>query len=265
MDRELYQRQYDFELEQRNSIASSTNTPVVSITIIGGALSSMILAFPYTKEIITFGFILCALLSAISSIVALVYIFKSIIGYSYQKIPSFAALVEYFEKLKNWHRKNGADAEQITQESKKDFYAYFEARLSEAADHNGNNNLRRGNYIHDSTVAIGFALAFMGMCSLFFIYAKSNGVENTHRVEVVNPITLTSEVRNMADNENSGNSGNSESQSAVPAQQPAAPAQTTQSKPSGPPNVVFKGSVDTTKKTMSTTNETLFNSSKGSD
>jgi len=270
MNREIYQKQYDFELEQRNAIASSTNTPVVSITVIGGALASMVVAFPYSREAITFGFLAFAMLSAISAVVALVYIFRSVIGYSYQKIPSPVALTAHFEELKNWHRNNGTSQDQIIAESKKDFDTYFEARLSEASEHNGNNNLRRGNYIHDSTVAIAIALAFMVLCSPFFIYVKSNSKENTHKVEVVNPITLNSEVVNMAGNDNSGNSGDTGSQSTAPNQQPAtttqqpcAPAQTTQPKPSGPPNIVFKGSVSTTAKTMSTTKGTSSGSSEG--
>jgi len=88
----------------------------------------------------------------------------------------------------------------------------------------------------------------MVLSSPFFIYAKSNGDSDTHKIEIVKPVTLTSEVEKMAESDNSsngGNSGSSGTQSTTPAQQPAAPAQT-QSKPSGPPNITFKGSVDTT-------------------
>lgn len=252
MNSDIYQKQYDFELEQRNAIASSTNMPIVSITVIGSALSSMVLAFSYSHEFVTYSFLTFVTLSGISTIISLVYIFKSVIGYSYQKIPSTVELSAHYQDLLKWHKENRTEREHIVQESKKDFDEYFEARLSEAAENNGNNNIKRGNYIHDSTVSIAFALAFMVLSSPFFIYVKSTHDSVTHKIEVVNPVTLTSEVTKMAENDNSSTNGGSGNQSATPAQEPATPAPT-QAKPSGPPNTTFKGSVDTSEgKTMDT-------------
>ena len=136
MDREIYQKQYDFELEQRNTIASSTNIPVVSITVVGGALSSMVLSFPYSNEISTYGFITFVALSGIFSIVALIYIFKSLIGYAYQKIPSPASLSDYHKGLIAWHNDNRTEETQILDEANKEFNEYLETRLSEASENN---------------------------------------------------------------------------------------------------------------------------------
>ena len=241
MERDIYHKQYDFELEQRNFIASSTNTTAVSITVIGSALSSLLLAFPYSNGAVTLSFIALSALSAISTTISLIYIFRSVIGYSYQKIPSSAALTAYFEELKNWYKNSGTPQEHIDTKSKIDFYKYLEIRLFEAADRNGINNIRRGNFIHDSTVAIACALAFMGLCAPLLIYAKFNSAEIAHKVELVN---LRDKTNNMTENNNSRNGGSSSTQNSVQAQQPAAPAQTNQAKPAGPPNIVFKGSVD---------------------
>lgn len=242
MDREIYQKQYDFELEQRNAIASSTNTPVVSITVIGGALSSMVLSFHYSNGLITYGFIAFVMLSGISSIAALVYIFKSIIGYTYQKIPTPADLYKHYNELVKWHKKNGTKEAQVMNEVKKDFNKYLESRLSEAAENNGNNNIKRGNYIHDATVSIAIALAFLVVAAPFYIYSKAATSANIYKIEVVKPVTLTSEVSKMAEKNSSSNSAGTETHGSAPAQQPTAPAQT-QQKPSGPPNTTFKGGV----------------------
>lgn len=243
MNREIYQQQYDFELEQRNSIASSTNTPVVSLTIIGGALSSMILTFTYDIALVSIGFLIFVSLSILSAGTALTFIFRSVIGYSYEKIPSPIALSEHYENLRQWHQNNGGDQETVIQETEKDFNTYFEKQLSKAADHNGRNNIQRGNFIHDSTVAIAFSLAFMFVGSFFFIYAKLNYEDDAHKVEIINPVILSSEELIMAETEKSNNGDNSGSSSTqTPA---AAPPQSAKpNKPSGPPNVVFKGSVD---------------------
>lgn len=257
MDRTVYQQQYDFELEQRNVITSSTNTPVVSITVIGSALSSMVLTFPYKNNVITSFFLAFVALALISSIVALVQIFKSVIGYSYQKIPSASALSTHHRALYKWHEQNGTALVHLDSEVEKDFDEFLKSRLSEASDHNGGNNIKRGNYIHNATVSIAIALGFMVLCSPFFIYAKSTNEANPYQVKIVQPISLISEVKNMAQNENGSDSGaqttsSTSSKPAAPAQQPVAPAQTTQAKPAGPPNVVFKGSVSTVGKIMNT-------------
>ena len=263
MDREIYQKQYDFELEQRNVIASSTNTPVVSITVIGGALSSMVMTYPYSNNFHSYAFLLFVAFSSLSAIVALFYIFKSVIGYSYQKIPSPVALSEHYKELVKWHKENGTDETLITQESKKDFEEYFENRLSGAAENNGNNNLKRGNYIHDATVSIAIAAAFMVVSTPFFLYSKANGENNIHKIEVVNPITLNGEALNMTENKNSaGSGGDSGTPNTTPAQQPAAPAPT-QPKPTGPPNVTFKGGVDPVKETFNAINKSSSGKGRG--
>lgn len=259
MDKTVFQKQYDFELEQRNAIASSTNTPVVSITVIGSALSSMVLTFPYSTDIVTSIFLALVVFAAVASIVALIFIFKSIIGYTYEKIPTASALAAHHEALNKWHFENGTELVHIASEVENDFDVYLESRLSEASERNGNNNIRRGNYIHDATVSIAVALAFMVLCAPFFIYAKSINKESSYRVEIVKPISLR-ELNKMAEIENGSNSGSPSASStpqqpaASPVQKPAVPAQTTQPKPSGPPNLVFKGSVTHVARTLDTPN-----------
>ena len=39
MHLELFRKQYDFELDQRNSLTSATNIPLVAITVVASATS----------------------------------------------------------------------------------------------------------------------------------------------------------------------------------------------------------------------------------
>jgi len=177
MDKGIYQKQYDFELEQRIAIASSTNTPIVALTVIGGAVSSMILGYPYSTNNDTVAFCFFVAGCVIAILIALIYIFKSLIGYSYQKVPSVIALSNHYAELKEWHKNNGANETVSVELADKDYDEYFYQRLSEAAENNGNNNLKRGNYIHDAMVSISISLTFLIVSVPFFIYEKiSNNV-----------------------------------------------------------------------------------------
>ena len=240
MDKEIYQKQYDFELEQRLAIASSTNTPIVALTIIGGAASSMVLGYPYSVNNYTVAFCFFIAGCIIAILVALIYIFKSLLGYSYQKISSVIALSNHYSELKQWHKNNGETETVSIELADKDYAEYLYQKLSEAAENNGNNNLRRGNFIHDAMVSIAISLAFLIVSVPFFIYEKINNNVEVHQVEIIKPLKLIGEKIIMSENQESGNNSNTSSSSSQ-TEPAAAPAQP---KPSGPANPVFKGSVE---------------------
>jgi len=238
MEREIYQKQYDFELEQRNSIASASNIPVVALTIVGGALSTMIIDFKYLWCMATYVFISLSFLALLTIVISMIFLFRSFIGYSYQKIPSAPALTKYYSDLKSWHQQNCSNGEDSINLAKIDFDEYFNERLSEAVENNGTNNLKRRNFLHDATLWVAIALALLILAAPFYVYQKINHEDTIHQIEIVKPINLVKEELKMSNE----NSGNSTTQQAAPANTPAAaPAS---AKPSGPPNVVFKGSVE---------------------
>ena len=247
MDRELYQKQYDFELEQRNSIASSTNIPIVSITVIGGALSTMVLSFPYSGGFGTIGFVVAAMLSVAAILIALFFVLRSLIGYTYAKIPSPTALAEHFRDLETWHRNNGETEEKASSLAKVDFSAYLDQRLAEASEKNSQNNIRRGNFVHDATVLVSAALAFLVVAAPMYVQAKASQTDTIYRVEMVNPITIIRGVETMAEKDTGG--GNTGAQPTQAEQKTAAPIQT-QPKPAGPPNTEFRSSVESVGRTL---------------
>lgn len=248
MEQEIYQKQYDFELEQRNNIASAANVPIVALTVLGGALSTMIVDFKYSWNLPTYTFTLISALALIAMVVSLVLVFRSFLGYSYQKIPTASALAQHHIALKIWHKGNGESDEDSIKLAKIDFDEYLNSRLSEAAENNSTNNLKRGNFLHDATLSVAIALAFLVLATPLYIYQKIASEAIVHQVEIVKPLTLKNEKLIMSNE--TGNNENTNSQQAAPANTPAAvpvsapaaaPAIT---KPSGPPNVVFKGSVE---------------------
>jgi hypothetical protein len=245
MDREIYQKQYDFELDQRNSIASAINIPMMAITILGGALSATILGFSYSANLTTYAFCFLVGISLISMSYSLLCVFKSFLGYSYQKLPQSSLIAKHYKTLIDWHRNEGKSQNEAEVEAKKDFHDYINLRLSEAAEHNGNNNITRGNYLHKSTMWVAVSVFFIFLTSLVFVHNKLENKNKTYDVKIVNEIKLDKGAPQMADETN--NNTGSGTQEASPAQTPTAAPIATTPKPTGPPNIVFRGNSESPK------------------
>ena len=136
MNRDIFQKQYDFELEQRNSLASATNIPIVSLTVLGGALTATVIGFKYSNNALTYIFVGLIILAVVSMLVSLYKVFRIFLGYSYQKIPTANQLKVHFIELKNWHKSQGCPEDEYHKSASADFDEYFDERLSEAAEHN---------------------------------------------------------------------------------------------------------------------------------
>jgi len=235
LNREIFQKQYDFELEQRNGIASATNTPIVALTVLGGALAAVVTGFKYSNEPVSYLFLMFVLLAIIGMLISSYKLVRTFLGYSYKKIPPAKQLRQHLEDLKTWHNTNGSgDNEAIV-----DFDQYFDERLSEAAEHNSANNIERGNYLHDATLFVVIAFIFLFCASPFYIYERVTSKDKVYQVNLIDK-TLKKEEKEMAENKSgSSNKGQQVTPSAAPLQTPSAAP-----KPSGPQNVVFKGNTD---------------------
>ena len=195
----------------------------------------MISGFKYSNEPITYLFLFFALFAIGSMLISVYKLVRTFLGYSYQKIPPAKQLRKHLEDLKSWHNKNGSnDDEAII-----DFDEYFDERLSEAAEYNSLNNIKRGNYLHDATLFVVVAFVFLFCASPFYVYERVTSEDKVYQVSLVEDISKR-EGKNMADNySGSSNQGQQATPSAAPSQTPSAAP-----KPTGPQNVVFKGNVD---------------------
>jgi hypothetical protein len=233
MDSGIFQKQYDFEMTRKNTLSSSLNIPIVALTVLGGAASSMILKYEYSYNISTYIFIAVVSISICFSAYALILAFKSQVGYWHHKIPSSGTLSNYYKDLITWYVAEGSSEEEARVQAESDFDDYLNRKLSEASDANGENNLKRGAYLNEANVKIAIALLFLALSSPFFIYANLTKNESPSKIEIVNPIHLKSEETTMPPEENeNSNSSNSNTTSGTQPQ----PAE----KPAEPSNVLFK-------------------------
>ena len=96
---ELFQKQYDFELEQRNSIASATNIPTVAITVVASATCAILIDFQYNHSLASYASRrLCCTRTFLSVRLLPVFsLFRSFWNYDYKKLPSSSLLKMHYE------------------------------------------------------------------------------------------------------------------------------------------------------------------------
>lgn len=242
MDNELFRKQYDFELEQRNSLASAANIPIMAITVLASAISAILIDYKYNNNYYDYVFFVCVSIVLFFIFRAFLFVFRSFWNYDYKKLPSLSSMNAHYYELINWHENAGSDTAQNLAHI--DFSKYINERLSEASDWNSQNNIARGNYLHVANLAVAIGVAILIPTGLIYIYNKSSSDEEVHKVEILNFPSQIYQEKKV-----SSSSGNNK-----PAAPAAAPTPT--AKPSGPPNVVFKSNSDMPKPNASDTKTT---------
>ena len=188
MDQDFFQRQYDFEIDQKNNLASSMNTPFVALTVVGGGLSTLTTSFAYSSDRPTYCFVVFVGLGAIALLVSLYFVLRAFLGYKYQKIASARDLVAYLRDLEAWYLKNGEAVNIAKSKAQMDYQDFIEECMADATEHNSQINIRRGEFLHLGTtgIAISFVLLFCSMPS--FLYQKVYKLEGVQKIEIVKPI-----------------------------------------------------------------------------
>jgi len=234
MDIEIYRKQYDFEMEQRNGLASAINIPIVALTIVGGALSSLLLKFKFTDSWFSHLFLSSSVACTALIVVSVYYLSKSFIGYVYDKIAPSSYLADYYQQLYDWNLSQNSDQNESKRQTDIDFENYMKKSLSEASEANGNNNLKRGNYLHGATATAVLAFIFLMVSSAFYVYQKANSKEPIHQVQIAGVELTNCEENNMTEeNKTTTSTPKQSSQDALPSK-----------KPEGPGNWQFRGNFE---------------------
>lgn len=241
MDNDIYQKQYDFELEQRNSLASATNIPIVALTVIGSALSTMVLGFKYDDNFISCIFIILSVLSSLIMLKALYCAVRSFLGYSYQKIPPAKEMYQHHKELLDWYFQGNKDPNDAEVLAKNDFNLYFYERLSEAAEHNGSNNIMRGNYLHDATMYVVVSFVCITLSAPIYVFNNVKESTDIKKVQLIDSEFNKKELIKMTTNNESAPEPTAVPTTPAPVQPSVSPISV---KPTGPQNTIFKGNVD---------------------
>lgn len=234
MDPNIYKEHYEFEWSHRSHLTSALNIPIAVSTVLGGAEVVLLQKFPYAKDIPTSLFLFFSVCSVISLITAIVYLFKAVHGYRYQRVPTPFKIKKHYDDLISWWGRNGGTEEN----AKDDLKSYINQRMGEAIEINATNNKNKSAYIHKSNGALIFSLIFLAICSIPFLVKMVNEPQKTVKVEIVNFATQNIQEAIMQDDDK--------------IQQPINVVPDNDPKPVGPPNEEIKeDKIITTERTAS--------------
>ena len=239
MDSKLYKDQYEFEWNHRSQLTSMLNIPIVVTTVMGGALVALFQKFQFAKDLPTYFFIIFASVSLVGLATAIVFLFKAVLGYRYQRIPTPMKIKAHYDDLLEWWKRNNGSEEN----AKIDLNDFMNVRLAEAVEKNSENNKNKSANIYKSNVALIIAFVFIALCSIPYLIKTTNNSSNTIKVEIVNTgLTLIQkEEKGMPENEQ---------------QQPTNEQTDDDPKPVGPPNEeIREGDTTSTEKNSSTSED----------
>jgi len=187
MIQNFFQLQYDFEIEQKRNLDGLINIPIVALTVLGGAMSTLLVRFDYMSSMVMSVLFLISMVSGSMGVCkAFYFATTSFIGFRYQKLASAPMLIQHYDSLYDWHLRNGStDAKLRAQE---DFDSFLCLRLSEASEHNGALNILRGERMHEATKSIAFSFAMLLLATPFFLVLQIMNSDEPQRIEIVAPI-----------------------------------------------------------------------------
>lgn len=184
MNKKIYQEQYDFELNQRAYFASAINIPIVAVTILGSAIASMGVGFLYSISASSIIFVMCLSISILSLAVSVFFVFNSLIGYEYKKIPPPSELNKTYQELSEWYIETEGKDEGVNA----DFENALCERLSQAVEVNSKHNITRGNFLHAATISLAVATIFIGISGFFYVINKVDNSSAPHKIEIIGKV-----------------------------------------------------------------------------
>jgi hypothetical protein len=218
MHPDLFRKQYDFELDQRNGLTSATNIPIVAITVVASAASVILLDYRYSKDLSSYVFAGLAGAALFTIVFSAYNVFRSFWNYHYQKLPSARALKQHGDALRAWHLQSGSSPEDAQTLTEADFAEYLSGQIAEAADWNGQNNVVRGNYLHRATAAIALGVALFLPAAFLYTHSKATAEEKVHQVRLTEPVIIKHQESTMPINQPPSSSNQTNS---APAPAPA--------------------------------------------
>lgn len=234
MKMEFLLKQYDFELEQRNSLTSATGFPVVAITVISGAICALAVGYSYTSHANLF--VVLLFVSSAAILFSVYFLFRSFWNHVYKKIPSPARIYEHQARLVAWWDENRGQAgmKSSAELANADLDRYLEEKLIEAADWNERINILRGNFLHLSVAAAAVSLFFLVLPGVLYAIEKAEDKKDYAEVKIV----CTNKEEAYMSNKIQPPTVD---QGKRPDPTPPSPSKPQTPKPEGPPNVDFKG------------------------
>jgi hypothetical protein len=193
MEKSIYQDLYEFETEQRLHLATTVNVSIVVTTAIGGAAVTMAFSYPYDSSPQANYFVGFVSFTALSLGIAIYCVFRSLIGYEYERLPSASNLRAFHAKLLKFNLETlGADKQsEAIARTQTAFSEGLEQRYSEAADVNRANNHNRGRFTYSANVTLALGAVMLAIASGFYLYSRITMPAEIHHVKIVGVVKMS--------------------------------------------------------------------------
>jgi hypothetical protein len=185
MDSSHFQKFYEFEIDQRNAIATTVNIPLVVMAALTSAVSIVLVDYQYQYTIQCYLFGVTAGASLLSLLCGLYFLCRAAISPNYKKLPNPKALREHSFTLKNWRRRQGLPVSEADALSKVDFEEYLNELLADAAAWNGNVNRDRGAYVQRALLACACAVVVLIPSGGLYVFNKVSSTDKIYSVQLL--------------------------------------------------------------------------------
>jgi len=179
----LYEKAYNFELEQKNTINCRLNFPITISTIIIGALFFFIKELPKIDgSICCFIFFIAFVLIIISLVFALCYFARSILFYKYDYVKSIGTIDSIIRALKKYND-NEKNTEKRDIEKELIFFLLSQYKIS--ADNNRNLNIVKSGYFRRTIEWLFAAVVFLVIAMPLYFLKTYNLPQKIYKIEIV--------------------------------------------------------------------------------
>lgn len=184
----LYEKQYEFELEQRNTFSPKANIPIVAITVVGTANSTMIVGFTYSwTNSYTLYFSFLMVFSALSILLSLYFLIKCMLFRVYEKLPTPDTLEVYRQDILEFYKEEQTDENAVEDLVEKEMKDLINEKYREAVILNSETNIDRGNLLDVSTLFVAVALLLTIFATPLYLYGKAAAPAQIHEIKIHSP------------------------------------------------------------------------------
>lgn len=183
MAHDVFKQSYDFELEQRNHLIDAVNVPILALTVLGGALVTMVMNFPYSEHqpVGRTAFLVVAVLASTALLIAVFAVFRALVGYWYEKIPSATKWNHHYEKLVSLYGGRSDGQELIARE----FDNAVTVVYGKAADANAKINRKRGRWFFVANISVAIAATLLAVAGGLFTFASITEKVHIQEIRIV--------------------------------------------------------------------------------
>jgi hypothetical protein len=174
---------YFHEIDRNRGLESRISLPAGVITIVGSVLVTVFKAINVPYSNLEWFFVAISGLAVFLLTIAVYYLCRSLVGFTYGYIASPLKVLEYEDQLKDYYQANGVTA--ATSQINTDVERFIKDEYAKMADLNTRSNDMKSYFLHEANRAIIAALILTFVASGPFAYNYMLQTEEPVSIRIV--------------------------------------------------------------------------------